>query len=170
MLFLRNDDQEWIRRLAFAVSLAEFILSLWWLLRGVPLGSAGYQLEEFHRWIAIGPHSISPQQTFAQTYINYHLGVDGISMFLVILTTFLTVISILCSWSSIQKRVKEFFIAILLLEVGVVGVFLSLDLFLFFLFWEVMLIPMYFSSASGATSAAFMPPSNSSCTPWPARS
>jgi NADH-quinone oxidoreductase subunit M len=143
LLFLRNDDQEWIRRLAFAVSLAEFILSLWWLLRGVPLGSAGYQLEEFHRWIAIGPHSISPQQTFAQTYINYHLGVDGISMFLVILTTFLTVISILCSWSSIQKRVKEFFIAILLLEVGVVGVFLSLDLFLFFLFWEVMLIPMY---------------------------
>ena len=143
LLFLRNDDQEWIRRLAFAVSLAEFILSLWWLLRGVPLGSAGYQLEEFHRWIAIGPHSISPQQSFAQTYINYHLGVDGISMFLVILTTFLTVISILCSWSSIQKRVKEFFIAILLLEVGVVGVFLSLDLFLFFLFWEVMLIPMY---------------------------
>ena len=58
-------------------------------------------------------------------------------------STFLTVISILCSWSSIQKRVKEFFIAILLLEVGVVGVFLSLDLFLFFLFWEVMLIPMY---------------------------
>jgi NADH-quinone oxidoreductase subunit M len=143
LLFLRKDDHEWIRRLAFAVSIAEFILSLWWLLRGVPLGSAGYQLEEFHRWIAIGPHSISPQQTFAQTYINYHLGVDGISMFLVILTTFLTVISILCSWSSIQKRVKEFFIAILLLEVGVVGVFLSLDLFLFFLFWEVMLIPMY---------------------------
>jgi NADH-quinone oxidoreductase subunit M len=143
LLFLRKDDHEWIRRLAFAVSIAELILSLWWLLRGVPLGSAGYQLEEFHRWIAIGPHSISPQQTFAQTYINYHLGVDGISMFLVILTTFLTVISILCSWSSIQKRVKEFFIAILLLEVGVVGVFLSLDLFLFFLFWEVMLIPMY---------------------------
>jgi NADH-quinone oxidoreductase subunit M len=143
LLFLRKDDHEWIRRLAFAVSLAEFILSLWWLLRGVPLGSAGYQLEEFHRWIAVGPHSLSPQQTFAQTYINYHLGVDGISMFLVILTTFLTVISILCSWSSIQKRVKEFFIAILLLEVGVVGVFLSLDLFLFFLFWEVMLIPMY---------------------------
>ncbi|MGB2637891.1 MAG: NADH-quinone oxidoreductase subunit M, partial [Candidatus Acidiferrum sp.] len=65
-------------------------------------------------------------------------------MFLVILTTFLTVVSILCSWNSIEKRVKEFFIMLLLLEVGVVGVFLSLDLFLFFLFWEVMLIPMYF--------------------------
>jgi NADH-quinone oxidoreductase subunit M len=138
LLFLRSDDHEWIRRLAFAVSLAEFILSLWWLLRGVPLGSTGYELEEIHRWIELGPHGSAPQ-----TYINYHLGVDGISLFLVILTTFLTVVSILCSWSSIQKRVKEFFIAILLLEVGVVGVFLSLDLFLFFLFWEVMLIPMY---------------------------
>jgi NADH-quinone oxidoreductase subunit M len=138
LLFLRSNDHEWIRRLAFAVSLAEFFLSLWWLLRGLPLGSTGYQLEELHRWIALGAHGPLPQ-----TYINYHLGVDGISLFLVILTTFLTVVSILCSWNSIQKRVKEFFIAILLLEVGVVGVFLSLDLFLFFLFWEVMLIPMY---------------------------
>ena len=138
LLFLRSNDHQWIRRLAFAVSLAEFILSLWWLLRGVPLGSSGYQLQEFHPWIALGAHGSE-----SQTYINYHLGVDGISLFLVILTTFLTVVSILCSWNSIQKRVKEFFIAILLLEVGVVGVFLSLDLFLFFLFWEVMLIPMY---------------------------
>lgn len=139
LLFLRSDDHEWIRRLAFAVSLAEFILSLWWLLRGVPLGGTGYKLEEFHQWIALGPHGSAPQ-----TFINYHLGADGISLFLVILTTFLTVVSVLCSWSRIQKRVKEFFVMLLLLEVGVVGVFLSLDLFLFFLFWEVMLIPMYF--------------------------
>jgi NADH-quinone oxidoreductase subunit M len=138
LLCLRSDDHEWIRRIAFGLSLLEFIFSLSWLLRGVPLGSTGYQLEEFHQWIALGAHGSAQQ-----TYINYHLGVDGISLFLVILTTFLTVVSILCSWSSIQKRVKEFFIAILLLEVGVVGVFLSLDLFLFFLFWEVMLIPMY---------------------------
>jgi NADH-quinone oxidoreductase subunit M len=142
LLFLRGDDHKWIRILAFAVSLAEFILSLWWLLRGVPLGSTGYSLEEIHHWIALGAHN-TVTQNLSQTYIDYHLGVDGISMFLVILTTFLTVVSILCSWNSIQKRVKEFFIALLLLEVGVVGVFLSLDLFLFFLFWEVMLIPMY---------------------------
>ena len=139
LLCLRADDHEWIRRLAFAVSLAEFILSVWWLLAGVPLGSNGYQLVEFHRWISLGPHGSAPE-----TFINYHLGADGISLFLVILTTFLTVISVLCSWSSIQKRVKEFFVMLLLLEVGVIGVFLSLDLFLFFLFWEVMLIPMYF--------------------------
>jgi NADH-quinone oxidoreductase subunit M len=139
LLFLRSDDHEWIRRLAFVVSLAEFILSLWWLLRGAPLGGTGYKLEEFHQWIALGPHGSAPQ-----TFINYHLGADGISLFLVILTTFLTVVSILCSWNSIGKRVKEFFVMLLMLEVGVVGVFLSLDLFLFFLFWEVMLIPMYF--------------------------
>jgi NADH-quinone oxidoreductase subunit M len=139
LLCLRKDDHEWIRRFAFVVSLLELIASVWFLLAGVPLGSTGYKLEEFHQWISLGPHLDAPQ-----TWINYHLGVDGISMFLVILTTFLTVVSILCSWSSIQKRVKEFFIMILLLEVGVVGVFLSLDLFLFFLFWEVMLIPMYF--------------------------
>ena len=74
--------------------------------------------------------------------IHYHLGVDGISLFLVILTTFLTPISVIASWSSIGHRVKEFFVMLLMLEVGVIGVFLSLDLFLFFLFWEVMLIPM----------------------------
>src|ERR1700751_6281132 len=76
--------------------------------------------------------------------IHYHLGVDGLSIFLVILTTFLTPISILASWSSINHRVKEFFVMMLMLEVGVVGVFISLDMFLFFLFWEVMLIPMAF--------------------------
>jgi len=139
LLFLRGDDHEWIRRFAFVISLIEFVFSVWFLLGGVPLGSTGYKLVENIPWINLGPHL-----GFENTWINYHLGVDGISMFLVILTTFLTVVSILCSWSSIQKRVKEFFIMILLLEVGVVGVFLSLDLFLFFLFWEVMLIPMYF--------------------------
>jgi NADH-quinone oxidoreductase subunit M len=139
ILFLRSDDHEWIRRLAFSVSLLEFIGSVWFLLFGVPLGSSGYQLVEFHRWIALGPH-----KNIEQTFINYHLGADGISAWLVMLTTFLSVISILASWSSIQHRVKEFFIMLLMLEVGVVGVFLSLDLFLFFLFWEIMLIPMYF--------------------------
>jgi NADH-quinone oxidoreductase subunit M len=125
---LRGDDHKFIRAIAMIVSVAEFLLSLT-MLRGVPVGATGYQLEEFTKWINAPP-------------INYHLGVDGISMFLVLLTTFLTPISVLASWSSIQKRVKEFFVMLLMLEVGVVGVFLSLDLFLFFLFWEVMLIPM----------------------------
>ena len=128
LMLLRGDDHKFIRSIAMLVAVAEFLFSLL-LLRGVPIGSSGYQLEEFAKWIPAPP-------------IHYHLGVDGISMFLVLLTTFLTPISVLASWSSIQKRVKEFFIMLLLLEVAVIGVFLSLDMFLFFLFWELMLIPM----------------------------
>jgi len=130
LLLLRGDDHVYIRRLALTVSLAEFGLSLL-LIPGVQPGVSGYSLVEYYNWISNPP-------------IHYHLGVDGISLFLVILTTFLTPISILASWSSVHNRVKEFFIMLLMLEVGVVGVFLSLDLFLFFLFWEVMLIPMAF--------------------------
>src|SRR5882724_1046376 len=128
LMMLRGDDHKYLRYLALVVSGAEFLLSLL-MLRSVHGGDAGYRLEEFAHWINQPP-------------INYHLGVDGISLFLVILTTFLTPISVLASWKSIEHRVKEFFVMLLMLEVGVVGVFLSLDLFLFFLFWEVMLIPM----------------------------
>ena len=130
LLLLRDDDHEWIRRLAMATAVVEFALSLL-LLRGFDSHVAGYQWEEFHAWIPQPP-------------IHYHLGVDGLSLFLVILTTFLTPISILASWKSIHDRAKGFFICLLILETGVIGVFVSLDLFLFFLFWEVMLIPMYF--------------------------
>src|SRR6201988_2080688 len=130
LMMLRGDDHKFIRSIAMLVAVFEFLFSLL-LLRGVPIGSSGYQLEEFAKWIPAPP-------------IHYHLGVDGISMFLVILTTFLTPISVLASWNSIQHRVKEFFVMLLLLEVCVVGVFLSLDMFLFFLFRELVLIPMAF--------------------------
>jgi NADH-quinone oxidoreductase subunit M len=130
LLLLRGDDHKFIRYLAMTVSLMEFVFSLL-LLRPAAVSESGYWLQEFAPWIAQPP-------------INYHVGVDGISLFLVILTTFLTPISVLASWKSIEHRVKEFFVMLLMLEVGVVGVFLSLDLFLFFLFWEVMLIPMAF--------------------------
>jgi NADH-quinone oxidoreductase subunit M len=76
--------------------------------------------------------------------INYHMGIDGISLLLIVLTTLLTVLSILASWKSITTGVKGFFISMLLLETGMIGVFCALDLFLFYIFWEVMLIPMYF--------------------------
>ena len=128
LLLLRGDDYVFIRRIALIVSVAEFLFSLL-LLRGASFTSGDYRLVEYGQWITSPP-------------IHYHLGVDGISLFLVILTTFLTPISVLASWSSIGHRVKEFFVMLLMLEVGVIGVFLSLDLFLFFLFWEVMLIPM----------------------------
>src|SRR5438105_1973588 len=130
LLLLRGDDHKFIRIIALIVSLAEFLFSLL-MIRAVPVGATGYHLEEYAKWIDQPP-------------IHYHLGVDGISLFLVILTTFLTPISILASWQCIERRVNEFFVILLILELGVVGVFLSLDLFLFFLFWEVMLIPMAF--------------------------
>jgi len=76
--------------------------------------------------------------------ISYHVGIDGISLWLVILTTFLTPLCLLGSWTSIHDRVREFGIFMLLLEAGMIGVFVSLDLFLFYVFWEAMLIPMYF--------------------------
>jgi NADH-quinone oxidoreductase subunit M len=130
LLTLRSDDHEWIRRLALVAALAEFLFSLL-LLRGFDSANGTYQFTEFHNWIpSLG--------------IHYHLGMDGISLFLVLLSTFLTPIAMLASWNSIHDRVKGFYIALLVLETGMVGVFLSLDLFLFFLFWEAMLIPMYF--------------------------
>src|SRR5713101_4428925 len=75
--------------------------------------------------------------------VSYHLGVDGISLLLVLLTTFLMPLTLLASWDSIERRWKEFAITMLLLETGMLGVFLALDLFLFYIFWEAMLIPMY---------------------------
>jgi NADH-quinone oxidoreductase subunit M len=90
-----------------------------------------YQFPETHDWIpSIGAH--------------YSLGIDGISLLLVILTTLLSAISILSSWSAIKMRTKEYYILFLLLQVGMLGVFMSLDFFLFYMFWEVMLVPMYF--------------------------
>ena len=75
--------------------------------------------------------------------IGYHLGVDGISLLLVLLTTFLMPLTVLASWHSIERRWKEFAITMLLLETGMLGVFVALDLFLFYVFWEAMLVPMY---------------------------
>jgi NADH-quinone oxidoreductase subunit M len=130
LLLLRRDDLLWLRRIALVIAAAEFLLSLL-LLRGFETGTAAYQFEEFRAWIP------APA-------IHYHIGVDGISLFLVLLTTFLTPVAMLASWKGIEQRVQGFYITLLVLETGMVGVFISLDLFLFFLFWEAMLIPMYF--------------------------
>jgi len=129
LLLLRSEDHTWIKRIALAVSLAEFVISLF-LIHGFVTANPGYQFEEVHNWIGAA--------------IRYHMGVDGISLFLVILTTFLVPISILASWQGIREKVKGFFIALLVIETAMIGVFVSLDLFLFFVFWELTLIPMYF--------------------------
>ncbi|HWZ84409.1 MAG TPA: NADH-quinone oxidoreductase subunit M, partial [Terriglobales bacterium] len=81
-------------------------------------------------------------QWITTPHIQYHMGIDGISVWLVVLTTFLTPLCVLISWTSIHERVKEFFILLLILETALIGVFTSLDLFLFYFFWEATLIPM----------------------------
>jgi NADH-quinone oxidoreductase subunit M len=102
-------------------------------------------------WLFLAFDSTSPDMQFVEKVswipaldVSYHLGVDGISLLLVVLTTFLTPIALLASWNSIRDRVRGFVALMLLLEVGTLGVFLSLDMFLFYIFWEAMLIPMYF--------------------------
>ena len=118
------------RQLALVVSLATFALSLVLWLR-FDSTSAAYQFVERHGWLP-------------DFGISYHLGIDGISLWLVILTTFLTPVSLLCSWQSIERRVADFSFFMLALEAAMIGVFVSLDLFLFYVFWDAMLIPMYF--------------------------
>ena len=123
----RNGLMRW---LALVFSLVSFAATaaLWVVFDA---SSADYQLVERVSWIpAFG--------------IEYYVGVDGISLLLIVLTGFLTPIALLSSWESVEKKVKEFSIFILLLEAAMIGVFISLDLFLFYVFWDAMLIPMYF--------------------------
>jgi NADH-quinone oxidoreductase subunit M len=128
--FLGPARTQQIRWVALVSSLLTFLVSaiLYARLRA---DTPGMQFVEIHPWITAPP-------------IDYHLGVDGLSGLLILLTGFLTSLCVLVSWTSITKRVKEFFIFLLALETGMIGVFASLDLVLFFVFWEVMLIPMYF--------------------------
>jgi NADH-quinone oxidoreductase subunit M len=130
LLLTPSEDHVWIRRTALIITVTEFLVSLL-LLRGFQTGTAAFQFEENRAWIPSPP-------------VFYHLGVDGISLFLVLLTTFLMPLSVLASWKSIHTRVRGFFITLLALETGLIGVFVSLDLILFFLFWEAILLPMYF--------------------------
>ena len=117
-----------IRWIALIAALVSFGLSL--VLLGYDPGGAEFQFREDIEWIA----------AFG---MRYTLGVDGMSLVLVLLTTVLSAVAIFYSWEPIQKRVKEYYIALLLLMVGMLGVFVSLDLFLFYVFWEISLIPMY---------------------------
>jgi len=129
ILFMPAAAMERIRRVALVTSLVEFGLALplyFWFNPAF----AGMQFLERQVWIS------SP-------LILYQIGLDGLSLVLVLLTAFLTPLAVLASWP-ITKRVKEFFLMLLVLETGMLGVFVALDLFLFYVFWEVMLIPMYF--------------------------
>jgi NADH-quinone oxidoreductase subunit M len=133
LLLLLRDDEEHagaIRRVALVVSVLVFAESLLLWARFNP-GSADFQFVERHAWIpAFG--------------IQYLVGVDGISLLLVVLTAFLTPLAILSGWESVHTRVRAFCMFLLLLESAIIGVFVSIDLFLFYVFWDAMLVPMYF--------------------------
>ncbi len=128
VLFAVRDARaaKWI---ALGFALAELLLCIP-LLSHFDGSTASFQFGETHEWIKAWN-------------INYRLGVDGISVLFVGLTALLTVCSVLVSWTSVSERVREFMVALLFLEAGMIGVFVALDLFLFYIFWEAMLIPMY---------------------------
>jgi len=132
LFFVRDDDsgEPIVQKAALAVSVLVFVETLLLWSRFNP-ASADFQFVERHPWIpAFG--------------IDYAVGVDGISLFLVVLTGFLTPLALLSSWGSVHKKTRAFCMLVLLLESAMIGVFVSTDLFLFYVFWDAMLIPMYF--------------------------
>jgi len=131
LLLVPKTKPETSRLLALVISLVTFVLSLGLIQPFWFAQPQGYQFETRMVWIS------TPQ-------ILYHVGLDGLSLWIVLLSTLLTPICVLISWNYINKRHKEFYAFLILLEFGLIGVFLALDLFLFYTFWEVALVPMYF--------------------------
>ena len=132
LLFLPAEKKNMLRWTAMIFSMATFGISLW-ILGMFEATITSLQLVAKYDWISV-----------AGWTIQYHMGVDGLSILLVLLTAFLTPISLLSTWTAVEERVKDFLIFFLLLEVGMMGVFLAQDLFLFYVFWEFTLVPMYF--------------------------
>jgi NADH-quinone oxidoreductase subunit M len=131
LLFIPKDSKGVLRNVTLAVTVVTFLVSLI-MLTGFQT-NAEFQFVENVPWIAAGPF-----------IMRYNIGIDGISLWLVILTTFIMPIAVLSTFTAVEEKVKEYMICLLLLETGMLGAFISLDLFLFYIFWEVMLIPMYF--------------------------
>jgi NADH-quinone oxidoreductase subunit M len=129
LVLMRPEARRAVQAVATVFALAEVALSLplWW--RYVP-GRPGWQFEELRPWLPpLGA--------------NYHLGVDGISVMLILLTTVITAVSVVSAFGAVEKRHREFYALLLALEAGMLGTFMALDLLLFYVFWEAMLIPMY---------------------------
>ncbi|OGQ59123.1 MAG: NADH dehydrogenase [Deltaproteobacteria bacterium RIFCSPLOWO2_02_FULL_53_8] len=130
LFFFHKEEKEAIRLVALGFTLVNFVVSLLLLFY---FDTSTYKMQFVERldWIPwIG--------------VQYFVGMDGISLILILLTTLTAIIGVLCSWTAVEERVKEFMIHILILEMGMVGVFVALDMILFFLFWEVGLVPMFF--------------------------
>ncbi len=134
ILFIPRDNDGLLKGFTLVVTLITFVISLPLAFNDVFTTSGGMHYKEFSEWINI--------DGFFQ--MNYNLGIDGISLWLVMLTTFIMPIAVLSTWKAVDKNTKGFMALLLLLETGMLGAFVSLDLFLFYIFWELMLIPMYF--------------------------
>lgn len=130
ILFVNNERQGLIRWASFLTAVITFFISLplYFLFDST---TWNMQFIEFFPWVK-------------EFGISYHMGIDGISILLILLTTFLSPLAILSTWSAVTERVKGYMVSLLFLEVGMLGVFCALDFFLFYVFWELMLIPMYF--------------------------
>ncbi len=128
LVLMPRDNPALLKWIALVTTLVNLALSLLLYTNFVD-GAVGYQFEEIAAWIPA-------------FNIGYHVGIDGLSLFLVILTTFLAAISVLSSWTAITEQIKEYLALMLFLETAMLGVFVALDLFLFYLFWEASLIPM----------------------------
>ena len=130
LLFVNKNNTNLIRWFSNVVAAIGFLVSLP-LITGFDSSAENLQFVERFSWIpSIG--------------VEYYFGIDGISLLLIVLTTGLGFLAILSSWNAIQERVKEYYIFMLMLQTGMLGVFMAMDLFLFYVFWEVMLVPMYF--------------------------
>jgi NADH-quinone oxidoreductase subunit M len=131
LVLIPPDEVRQHRGVALAISVLTFALSLGlWAQFDLAPGAPEFQFEQLSRWLpSLG--------------IGYHVGLDGVALLLVMLTTALTPVVILSAWKAIGDRVKEFLIAVLVLETAMIGTFAALDLVLFYVFWEAMLVPMY---------------------------
>lgn len=130
LLFLPSNRPNWIKLWANLSALAGFLVSLPLVFR-FDRRASGFQMVEKVDWIpALG--------------VQYHIGIDGISLLLVMLTTLLGLLAILSSWSAIDRHLKAYYAMFLLQQTGMIGVFVALDFFLFYVFWELVLVPMYF--------------------------
>jgi NADH-quinone oxidoreductase subunit M len=134
VLFLPREADRLIKSVTLIFTIIIFLISLPLGFDDAFIGSSAMHYTEFANWISIGKYF----------QMNYHVGIDGISLWLVLLTTFIMPITVLSTWHAVERNTKGFMALLLLLETGMLGAFISLDLFLFYVFWELMLVPMYF--------------------------
>jgi len=130
VFILPRGNEKRIKQIGASGALLTFLVSLF-LYIGYDTNVAGFQFQQKISWIG-------------SLNISYVVGIDGLSLLLILLTTILTPIALIGTWNSIEKNLKGYTVMVLFLETGIIGVFASLDLFLFYIFWEAMLIPMYF--------------------------